>query len=280
MLDLSPIIERIKALLAKGTDASVTYAALEARLALEHVAYDRLRHRHDYISHAQLKRWQPGRILTTLLTEVDDATTSTVKLRMSAIPFDETDGTEQDWIEIGTEFGFNAKRLAGMWQALANLALHIRLPENSRDPVSDYGDQTQIAAKVSEVLKELERLSASTMATSGLPKSGVVSFNCSCGDTNRRRPEFLNPDRPIYCVNPDCREVWTVKFEDGLHKFERASVNVNCSKCGVENRIPWRAAVELKRDEMLRFPCHECGEVNEVWWHLMHGVRNQPTDRD
>jgi len=280
LLNLPTIIERINALLAQGTDASVTYAALEARLALENVAYDRLRRRHDYISHAQLKRWQPGQILATLLTEVDDATTSTVALRMSAKLFDEADGTERDGIEIGIEVGFSAKKLAGMWQALANLALHIRIPESSNSAVSYYGDKNQIAAKVSEVLKELERLSDGTMATSGFPKSVVVSFKCTCGETNNRRPEFLNPDSLIYCINPDCREVWLVKFEDGLHKFKRASVNVNCSKCGVENRIPWRAALELKRDEMLRFPCQECGEENEVWWHLMHGVRNPPTASD
>lgn len=50
MIYLPPLIDRIKALLAEGTDSSVTYAALEARLALEKVCYDRLRQRHDYIS--------------------------------------------------------------------------------------------------------------------------------------------------------------------------------------------------------------------------------------
>lgn len=275
MLDLSPIIERISALLAQGTDASVTYAALEARLALENVAYDRLRHRHDYISHAQLKRWQPGNILTTLLTEVDDATTSTVTLKITAQPVDKADG-----IEIGSELGFDAKRLAGMWQALANLALHIRLPQNSNDPASNYGEQNLIATKVSEVLKELERLSASTMATSGLPKSGVVSFVCICGEINKRRPEFLQPDKPVYCINPDCREAWSVEIDSGSHRFKRAGFNLDCIKCGSENLVPWRRAVNLKHDEMLRFPCRECGETNTVWWHLMHGEIDLPTDGD
>ena len=47
MLQLNPIIDRIKALLAEDTDASATYSALEARLALEKAVYDRLRQRHD-----------------------------------------------------------------------------------------------------------------------------------------------------------------------------------------------------------------------------------------
>lgn len=37
MIQLQPIIDRIKALLDQDTEASTTYAALESRLALEKV---------------------------------------------------------------------------------------------------------------------------------------------------------------------------------------------------------------------------------------------------
>lgn len=272
MLDLEPIIARIRGLLAQDTDASVTYAALEARLALEKVAYDRLRQRHDYISHAQLKRWQPGRILRDLLARVDDATTATVTLRISE--------NGADWHEVGTEVGFDAEKLAKMWQALASLALHIRLPESSSTPVSDYGDKNKIATKVSEVLQELESLSASTTATSGFPKRGVVSFVCVCGETNKRRRELLKQHQQVYCINPDCREVWDVKLEDGQHSFKRAGINVNCVGCGCKILVPWRSALELARDEMLRFHCNECSETNEVWWQLAHGTMRPPTNSD
>lgn len=280
MLDLGPAIERIKDLLTQGTEASVTYAALEARLALENVAYDRLRHRHDYISDAQIKKWQPGYIVTKLLTEVDDAAASSVTIRIMKPPVDQKNPDEADWIELGTQEGFNAKKLASMWQALARLALHIRLPETSSDPISEYGDKVRIAAKVSEVLQELERLSTGTIATSGLPKFGVTSFVCSCGETNVRRPEFLQQDQQVYCINPDCREVWNVMLEDGQHRFKRAGINVSCVHCGCNNQVPWRSAMELGRDQMLRFPCDKCGEDNMVWWHLAHGTMHLPTNGD
>lgn len=48
MIQLQPIIDRNKALLEQDTEASITYAALECRLALEKVVYDRLRQRHAY----------------------------------------------------------------------------------------------------------------------------------------------------------------------------------------------------------------------------------------
>jgi hypothetical protein len=90
MLNLDPIIERIKVLLAEDTDASVTYAALEARLAIEKVCYDRLRQRHDYIAHAQLKKWQPGAVVTTLMAEVDPHIGQTVTLSIGKNPADVT----------------------------------------------------------------------------------------------------------------------------------------------------------------------------------------------
>ena len=69
MINYASIIERIQALLAEGTEQSITYAALEARLALEKVCYDRLRQAHDYISHAQLRRWQPRDVINTLMSD-------------------------------------------------------------------------------------------------------------------------------------------------------------------------------------------------------------------
>jgi hypothetical protein len=77
MIHIPPIIERIKVLLNEDTEQSVTFAALEARLALEKICYDRLRQRHDYISHDQLRRWQPGALMNTLMTNVDQHVTKT-----------------------------------------------------------------------------------------------------------------------------------------------------------------------------------------------------------
>ena len=87
MLTLGPTIERIKALLAENTEASSTYAALEARLALERVCYDKLLHRYDYISHYELvRKWQPGALINTLMNEVDPYVAQTLTLQIGKSP--------------------------------------------------------------------------------------------------------------------------------------------------------------------------------------------------
>ena len=71
MLDYSKTIETIESLLSEGTASSLTYAALECRLALERACYDRLRNAHDYISIADIKKWQPSEVIKKLQEIVD-----------------------------------------------------------------------------------------------------------------------------------------------------------------------------------------------------------------
>jgi hypothetical protein len=59
MIDVQKIISTVEALLADGTPQSITYAALECRLAIEKVCYDRLKVVHDYISPHDLRRYRP-----------------------------------------------------------------------------------------------------------------------------------------------------------------------------------------------------------------------------
>lgn len=268
MLYLPPIIERIKALLAEGTGASLTYAALEARLALEKVVYDQLRQRHDYISHDQLKRWQPGAVVTTLMQEVDPYVTKSMTVSIGS-PVDKgIKPDEDDYIAIGTEVGFDAKRVARMWQALANLALHVRLPRHKEDHIPDYGDMEQIRVKVEEVIVEIERLSKGTMTSSGIPLGGEVSFDCECGEKNRRRAALLQAGQVISCINPDCKSSWKVHIKGGKYTFEPQMGKVNCEKCKAVNQISWRLLRDMKYDQIASFNCVDCDHQNFIQWRL------------
>jgi hypothetical protein len=272
MIDLAPIIERIEALLADATDASVTYAALEARLALEKVCYDRLRQRHDYISHDQLKRWQPGAVVLTLMNEVDAHIGQTTILKMGKNPSVQPE--DDDYVEIGTEMGFNPKRVAKMWQALANLALHVRLPEHRNDHIPAYGDKAQIRAKVGDVVAELKRLSKGTMTYSGFGEE--VHFTCSCGEKNRRRAGLLRDGQHVHCINPDCKQTWKAVQESDGFGFQQVTVPVNCEQCGAANHMPWRFFLDMKHDEVGSFSCHTCQHKNYVQWRLMQVRRELP----
>lgn len=264
MINLLPIIERITVLLDKDTDQSVTFAALEARLALEKVCYDRLRQRHDYISHAQLQKWQPGAVINVLMAEVDPHVAETITVSIGKNPG--VNPEDDDFVEVGKQIGFIPKRIAEMWNALAKLALHIGLHKHKDDHIPDYGDKAKIRKKVEEVLAELERLSKGTMSFPGIGEE--VSFICSCGETNRRRSELLRDGQHIRCINYGCKETWkAIKEVDGFW-FEQMAVTVNCEKCGTPNQFPWRPVLDMKYGEVLSAPCHSCQHRNYVQWRL------------
>lgn len=278
MLNIIPVINQINILLAEDTDASVTYAALEARLALEKVCYDRLRQRHDYISHAQLTKWQPGALINTLMQDVDEHITQTVVFSMGQSPTVEgIQPEDDDYIEIGTEVGFNPKLIAKMWNALAKLALHARLPSDTKDRIPEYGDKLKTRSKVEEVVAELERLAKGTMTFSGMGEE--VSFVCECGEKNKRRAKLLRNGQHVHCFNSDCKFTWKVIKDGESIEFESVTWTINCEQCDATHEIPRRAFAEMKYDELGSFSCRTCQHKNYVqWWLAKMRVEPAPTD--
>jgi hypothetical protein len=280
MIDLRPIIKRIQSLLVEDTDQSVTYAALEARLALEKVCYDRLRQRHDYISHAQLTKWQPGGVVNSLMEQVDPHITNTRTLKMSKRPVQEgVEPEDEDYVEIGTEVGFNPKKIVKMWQALSKLALHVRLPEHKDDHIPEYGDKGAITQKVEQVVEELERLSRTTMTFSGIGKE--VTFGCDCGALNKRRADLLVAGQSVYCINPECRASWKVEKEEGDFWFAPEELFVECIRCTHKNHFHLRDVMSMEKNEIGRFSCDKCGSENGMRWQLFQAQLpngGKPTD--
>ena len=99
MLNLNPTISKIEELLKDDTEASIVYSALECRLAIEKICYERLRIAHDYISHDDLKKWQPQDIVKTLIQEVGSNIAETLSLSISKHPIKE-EASEKELQEL------------------------------------------------------------------------------------------------------------------------------------------------------------------------------------
>lgn len=274
MIDLKPALERIRALIADGTEQSVTYAALEARLALERVRYDRLQQHHDYISPAQLKRWQPAAVMNTLIAEVDEHAAVTRTFSVSkGPPTPGGDPADEEYTTLGTDVGFSPKLVGELWNALSGLALHVRLPKKRGEHIPDYGDTTAIRNKLEETLMELERLSQTTMTFSGFGPQ--TSFTCSCGEENKRRASLLKEGSSIFCINPNCNASYKVSKDGDEFSFDPELTSANCEECNELNTWPMRASLSLKYNQTGLFACHSCGYKNFVMWRLMRRGRTE-----
>lgn len=275
MINLKPTISQVEKLLEENTEASVTYAALECRLAIERICYERLRLAHDYISHDDLKKWQPAHIVNTLIQEVDEHAATSLTISFAPeVPSENTpEGFKAlDLKPLGTQIGFDAKEFGKLWNGLSNLALHVPKPTSKGVTVKQYGDIQVIASKVKQALAEIERISEGTLTSSGMGEE--ISFECVCGSNNKRRLGLLKDGQTINCINPKCDESYTYVPSD--MSFERRAIKVVCRACETSRYIPTRSVEKLKRsvekskadDERITFVCEKCDETIHVSWGL------------
>lgn len=269
MINLDAIIETVEGLLAQSSAQATTYAALECRLAIEKVCYERLKIAHDYIAHDDLRRWQPRDVVETLIAEVDGRIDSGFTLSISREPCAQGSSkppADDDWVVVGTQAGLDPKKLGSLWHALSNLALHVRLPRTRDEEISAYGDEREVRAKVKETLAELKRLAEGSLISTGFSRAGEVSFMCECGQLNKKRIELLGNGQTVSCVRPDCVESYVATIEGDDIYFERRKLTFQCA-CGDTLAVQTRVVEKLRRDQQLSVQC-ECGGNVKVVWRL------------
>jgi len=275
MINLKPTISTIEHLLKVNTEASVSYAALECRLAIERICYERLRLAHDYISHDDLRKWQPRDIVKTLIQEVDEhaATTLTISVAREVPSENTPEGFKAlDWKPLGTQIGFNPNKFGMLWNGLANLALHIEIPTSKDATVKQYGDKQAIASKVKQALAEIKKISEGTLMSTGMGEE--VSFDCVCGSKNKRRLELLKDGQTINCINPNCDESYDYVQSD--MSFGRRIFAIVCRACEASRDIPKRMVEKLRTDQHIHFDCDRCSETIYVSWRPMQSQRTEP----
>lgn len=261
-------VERIRGLVEEATEASLTYAALECRLALERVCYDRLRVAHAYISAEDIGRWQPRDVVNRLIQEVDPHAASSFTISISKTPVGSLPEEEEEYVEIGRQAGFDAKKLGRIWNGLSNF-LHVQLPRVGDADVKSFGDSEKMRRKINQALEMLEEIQLGTLISSGIGE--IVKFTCNCGHENKRRASLLREGQNVSCINPKCREKWAVRFEGGAIGFQRKSVSLVCSSCRAESSFSEDLILDIRSNQQFQLDC-ECGAATRFAWRLMQFV--------
>ncbi|MGK2741850.1 hypothetical protein ACSHT0_13230 [Tepidicaulis sp. LMO-SS28] len=266
-------IRKIESLIVEGSTAALTYAALEGRLAIEKVVYERLQINHKYISPEDLKKWQPKYVVTKLIQEVDANVASSFTLSMSKDPvspdeeFSQEKAEAIEYVEVGRQVGFDAKRLSKHWQALSSF-LHVKVPLSSEEMISSYSDTEILKTKLSELLDLLRPISEGTLIMNSPGED--VYFHCECGVENIRKSQFLTDNQTVNCHNKDCNASWLVRFHDDRIVFEREIVSIKCAVCSAQNEFAKKTFFNMDRKQIAHFECKQCGASNEARWHLIN----------
>jgi DNA-directed RNA polymerase subunit M/transcription elongation factor TFIIS len=282
MLNVSQRIQVITELLEQNTPESVTYAALECRLAIEYLCYDRLKMALDLVSYADLKGWQPGKVMRAVekLANEDVATSFTLKIarepdRPAGQELSLEERKQLDYKTIGTQSSINVGKIVALWNALANSALHVQMPKAKSDQLSIHGDKARTAAKVEECLVELRKIGAGTLLSGGF--GNEVSIPCMvCEYPIKRRVDRLVDKQTVSCINPECDESYTVEIDGEEVTLNRRVAAFECPKCEAECNVAMNRVARLKVFETASVSCHVCSAPYRIGTRLVFTADEEP----
>lgn len=281
MLDIAKRSEVIFKLLETGTPQGATYAALECRLAIEYLCYERMRMALGLASYEDMGGWQPGKVVKAVERLVDEHVTAGFTISIAAEPL-RSPGQEMTleelqnlaYHQIGAQSPLDLKKLTKLWNALAKSALHVQVPRSQSDQLAIYGDVAQITEKVKECLGELQKVGNGTLLSNGFGKE--LSITCDgCGYMIKRRVERLKDGQTVSCVNPDCEESYILKVASGDEgTFVRRTLEFKCEDCDTLVSLQMRKIEKLGMLDTFDTSCAKCAAHYSVGAHLYAAKRD------
>lgn len=272
MLHLKKHIKIVEELIKEDTIQSLTYAALECRLTIETICYERLKISYDYLSYDDLRKWQPKNVVKQLVTDANELADEEFSIAIATIETDDKKPTtikeykSLNYIDLGTQTKININKLGGLWNALSNLALHVSLPKSKENELNTYGDKEKILRKVEEALSEIKKISEGNMIMGGAGIFNLTySFNCvTCNTIIKKNIKLLKEIQVVNCISPSCKESYIIKKEGDNCSHSRYELDLICEKCKITLHVPYNYYVDLKFGQSLNVICHSCEHTTEV----------------
>ncbi|MFT8933266.1 MAG: hypothetical protein ABF976_14975 [Acetobacter syzygii] len=246
-------LARAKDELASMADERLKYAALELRMAMESLTYDRALAYEDEFPAAEYETWQPRKVMAILLEIDPDAD----KDSSWAFGIEPSLGVMPDVMKsLGTERVLNMGTIKRHYDALGSY-LHVPTIKQRKhgakvDPVKFRARCKEIAAYVTDVLASpVWNATMGKFASLGCMKCGhpirkrmpqgkaVVDAKCfECGatykvtDAGEGKACFAPDQVEVKCANPECKTsifAWRSEIENGR--------GWKCKVCGGKNDI-------------------------------------------
>jgi len=270
LLNIRERIDVIQSLVDQDTERSLTYAALECRLTLEYLCYERFRLVHSYLSGKDLKGWKPRDVVKQVADDIDENIATWRSLSISkkpvsgASPLTREEFEAQEWVHVGDQPQLDIKRLDRLWQRVSGVALHIPVSSVCSGSIALYQDRHRVKPKVQEVVDFLEEIEGNILI--GGPLGEVFGFDCFVCNLPIKRPvKQLQEPRVVNCIGPKCNESYLIKEdEDGELEVIRRVVLFSCKSCGEDLNVPTNVFQSLHFEQVLAIGCGKCAAQTKV----------------
>ena len=239
---VTPYLERARALIANGNEASIRYAALELRYALETVAFRQLEEYGDEFPGKLVGEWKADQILR-VLASFDPVSNTAGEL--SIAPVAPEGETPTDWTVIGSTQSIGWKDFRRYYNKLGS---YLHLPIFKADGVQ--AKQSISGGSLCKIVDSLEELTKATMI---LALKVIISGKCKCGHTVYVGQTEFDDGDIVVCGNRKCNAVYQkVGADDGSQILERIqTLSFPCQNC--------EGKVSILPDEILAIArCTQC----------------------
>lgn len=245
---------KAKELLVDETEyLNLRYAALELRMCMEFLTYEKLRSYSDVIPATVLATWQPPQAVKALL-EFEPRADQTFTLHIG-----KQDGPGQPAKEmhyLGTHAALPFRLLRKHYHKLGNLLHAPTKPETSSL------DAAKTLTYLQEVVADLEAPLNSNILSCTL--RNTWSFTCAqCGNVLVRNAESLSQDSAVACFTPGCDAEYQAELSpDGEAIFKPVLSHFECLQCKAD------IAISPKKLKIgASFKCSACGKEHGIVGH-------------
>ena len=238
-------LDRAKRWLANPAPEGARYAALELRMVMELLTYEKLRAASDVIPPAVVDTWQPPQAVKCLL-EFQPMADQTFKIDIGNLPAD-TDLNQQEWLPLGEHHALSLKWLRKNYNKVGNMLL-APSPRETQAP-----QPVKQSLYLAGVVDELEKVLNS--GVTGFTERGGYTFNCGdCGKLVIRNTDAMEAGATAICPTQGCgAEYKLARDEKGEAMMEPLLVRFKCEACEAVTVIAKRK-VSLGPE----FDCFEC----------------------
>lgn len=265
MLNIQKRIELIEKLTEEGTERALTYAALECRLTLEYLCYERFKMTYTYLSLDDLKGWSPRDVVKQVSEDIDSNITNEFTLSISKEPTEgrslntKEDYESLEYVAVGTQSALNLKRIHKLWHGLSNAALHIPVPSIGSGELTLYQNREKIRKVIESTVDYLRGIKGNLLMAG--PLGEVFSFNCQdCGIKIARPVKNLVSPLAVNCISPECKESYLLEpgEQEKDIKITRRVFRIKCQSCDEDLDVPSNIFKELRFDQQLNIVCGSC----------------------
>lgn len=222
-------LEQAKSELESGDDARLRYAALELRMSIEALTYDRAQLFEDELPSSEYDVWQPKRVMETLL-EIEPLADqgSTIRFKKES----KQGEPEHPVHTLGTEVVFTFKQIKKSYDALGSYLHHPTLKQIREKSV----DLVALRRRCIEISAQLDAALASKMYNVHFKSS--VRFSCGeCGKIIHKRYKLGDSPVEAKCQNPSCEASYLLTTNEQKVDWERLGAEFECPSEGCSEQV-------------------------------------------